>query len=181
MSDIATYPPAAIARRALDPTTWPLVGAGLSGALLIGAFAFEHIGRFDPCPMCVTQRWAHAGVVGLGLALVLVWRLKPDLARFARAGALAMAAAFMVAFGFALQHVGVEYGWWAGPASCTVGGVGALTIESLNTALSEARNVVLCDEIAWSLWGVSMAGWNAAFSLAGALASLFVATRKEAL
>ena len=25
--------------------------------------------------------------------------------------------------------------------------------------------MVLCDQVAWSLWGISMAGWNAILSL----------------
>ncbi|MEO1039845.1 MAG: disulfide bond formation protein B [Pseudomonadota bacterium] len=174
-----TAPLARLDRAVLSPARWPLAGAAVSCALLLGAFAFEHIGRFDPCPMCITQRWAHAGVVALGLVLTALYALNADLKRHARRGALAMAAAFLIACGFALQHVGVEYGWWAGPASCSAGDIGGLTIDSLTQGLSEARNVVMCDEIAWSMLGVSMAGWNALISLAGALASVFVAIRRE--
>jgi disulfide bond formation protein DsbB len=35
--------------------------------------------------------------------------------------------------------------------------------------------VVQCDQAAWRLFGLSMAGWNALVALALALASLFVA------
>lgn len=178
MTDAAARPGFNAPKRLLDADVWPLTGAALSGALLIGAFGFELIGRYPPCPMCITQRWAHAGVLALGLALFAAYRLAPATRRFARFGALAMAGAFAVAFGFALQHVGVEYDWWAGPASCTGGGdLGGLTLEDLNRALGQRTNVVLCDEVAWSLFGVSMAGWNALFSLSSAAASLLIAAR----
>ena len=178
MTDAPARPGRLAPMRLLDAQVWPLTGAALSGALLLGAIGFELIGRYPPCPMCITQRWAHAGVVALGLALVLAYRFAPETRRFARLGAIAMAGAFVVAFGFALQHVGVEYDWWAGPASCSGGGdLGGLTLDDLNRALGERTNVVMCDEVAWSLVGVSMAGWNALFSLAGAAASGIVAAR----
>ena len=71
-------------------------------------------------------------------------------------------------------HAGVEYGLWAGPTGCSAnlladGNIKALTQQLLITPL------VRCDEVPWSLFGLSMAGWNALISLdiiAAALISL---------
>ena len=77
--------------------------------------------------------------------------------------------------GIGLFHAGVEYRWWAGPQACSGSIPTGLSAEELKKALFAAR-MVRCDETAWSMWGISMAGWNAllsaslAFVLAGVLA-----------
>jgi disulfide bond formation protein DsbB len=64
----------------------------------------------------------------------------------------------------AVYHTGIEAGWWPGPTTCTgVGDVGGMSPEALTEQLL-ATPVVRCDAVAWSLFGVSMAGWNAIFS-----------------
>lgn len=132
--------------------------AALGSALaLAGAFAFQHLGDMPPCPLCITQRWFHAGGVALGLALLLRAPLRP----MAALGALILLGGAGVAF----YHAGVEQHWWAGPQSCTAAAdIGALSTDDLLARLRQTP-VVRCDEIPWALWGVSMAGWNALLSL----------------
>ena len=88
---------------------------------------------------------------------------------------------FLVSLYWGVTHAGIEYGLWAGPASCTASGGGAFSLADLNAALSERTNVVLCDEIAWSLLGISMAGWNAIVSAALAAMSFASAFRNTEL
>jgi disulfide bond formation protein DsbB len=131
-----------------------LASAG-SLALLLGALAFQHLGGLAPCKLCLWQRWPHGAAVAVGLAaLVLPGRLWPAL------GALAAA----VAAGLGLYHSGVEQGWWPGPGTCSAGSVAGLSPEDLLDQILSAP-VVRCDEIAWSLAGLSMASWNALLSL----------------
>lgn len=133
-----------------------LAGAG-SAALLLGAFAFQHIGGLAPCPMCLWQRWPHAIAVVIALAALAV----PG-AALPVIGALAALTTAAIA-GF---HTGVERGWWACSSSCS-GGAG-LSGQSGNDLLSlEAPiNVVMCDEVAWEMLGLSMASWNMLAALA---------------
>ena len=50
------------------------------GAILT-ALGFEHIGGYQPCPLCLQQRWAYyAGIPLLFAALVLVASHKPKMA-----------------------------------------------------------------------------------------------------
>ena len=49
-----------------------LIAAGGSAALLLGAFAFQHIGGLAPCKMCIWQRWPHGAAVLVGLALLIL-------------------------------------------------------------------------------------------------------------
>lgn len=74
-------------------------------------------------------------------------------------GALVM----LIGAGIALYHAGVEQAWWEGPTTCTSGPIGGLSTEDLMEQILNAP-VVRCDEIAWSLAGISMAGWNGILS-----------------
>ena len=142
-----------------------LLAAGGSAALLLGAFAFQALG-YAPCAMCLWQRWPHAVAVVLGaLALVLGWRW------LAWPGALAA----LTTAGIGLYHTGVERDWWEGPASCTgTGGLGGL--DGADLLSLDAPRLVLCDEVAWEFLTLSMASWNALFSLA--LAAIWIAAAR---
>jgi disulfide bond formation protein DsbB len=138
----------ALQRRALGPTLGSL-------ALLAGALAFQYIGGLAPCPLCIDQRWPHAIAIGIGL-LLLAW---PKRGLAALAGLVVLVGA-----GIAGYHVGIEEAWWPGPTTCTAPEPGAMAPGELLDQIL-ATPVVLCDEVAWSLWGVSMAGWNGILSL----------------
>ena len=75
------------------------------------------------------------------------------------------AAAFLIGAGIAAYHVGVEQYWWAGTEACTGAATGsARSVDELRAQIMTAPTA-RCDEIAWSLFGVSMAGYNFLFSL----------------
>jgi disulfide bond formation protein DsbB len=135
-------------RRALGHTLGSL-------ALLLGALAFQYAGGLAPGHLCVLQRWPHGIALGLGLIL-LAWPR--------RAVALLAGLAVLVGGGIAVYHVGIEQAWWPGPSTCTAPEPGSMSPDELLDQIL-ATPVVLCDEIAWSLWGISMAGWNAILSL----------------
>lgn len=129
-----------------------------SAALLLGAFGFQHIGGLAPCKMCLWQRWPHAAAILIGVAALMGG---PRL--LAWIGALATA----ITGAIGAYHAGVEWGWWPGPTSCSGGGadLGAMDGGAL-LSLDTPTGVVMCDEIVWQLFGLSMAGWNAVFAFA---------------
>lgn len=150
----------------------PLVVLLGSAGLLGGALLFQHVGGLAPCPLCLWQRYPHVAVILLALPALVVVR-----ARF-QAALLTLAALALVAgAGIAGFHVGVEQGWWQGTAACE-GRVfePGLTIEELRRRLMAAE-VVRCDEVPWSLFGVSMAGYNMVISLGIGAFSLLAAVR----
>jgi disulfide bond formation protein DsbB len=126
-----------------------------SAALLAAALGFQYLGGLAPCPLCIWQRWPHAIALALGLAL-LAWPR--------RWLALAAGLAVLAGGGIGVYHAGIERGWWAGPTTCTAPDPGAVAPDVLLDQILETP-VVLCDEIAWSWLGISMAGWNAILSL----------------
>lgn len=152
--------------------------AGLQGALaaavLASAYAFQHLGGLQPCVLCLYQRWPWWIALGLCVAAVLLrGRGKAPTALAALASLT-----ILVGAGIAVFHVGVEQQWWPGLASC--GGVSGapLTLEALKQQILNAP-VVRCDEVAWSLFGISMAGYNALVSAAAGAVGLVVVWRER--
>jgi disulfide bond formation protein DsbB len=150
--------------RALEPTRACLLLALASAAILLGALALQYLGGVAPCHLCIWQRWPYVALIALGLA---GWRWQP------RALLGVAALVLLGGAGLAAYHLGVEQGWWALPAGC-VAGAGAASVEELRRMLTEAPPA--CDQVRFTLAGLSLAGWNllaslglAAFALAGAL------------
>lgn len=141
-------------------------------ALLLGAYGFQYIGGLAPCHLCWLQRYPHMAAVAIG-ALVLATRGAMAGRLLAWGGALAA----LTTAGYGAYHTGVERHWWLGPSTCTSGDVGALSAKDL-LAQIQAAPVVQCDAVAWEMWGLSMASWNMALSLALAGLWIYAATRK---
>ena len=150
--------------RMLEPARACLLLALVSAAILLGALALQYLGGLPPCHLCVWQRWPYVALIALGL---IGWRWRP------RALLGLATLVLLVGAGLAAYHVGVEQGWWALPAGC-VAGQGAESIEELRRMLAEAPPA--CDQVGFTLLGLTLAGWNlaaslllAAFALAAAL------------
>jgi disulfide bond formation protein DsbB len=134
-----------------------------STAILGGAFAFQYIGGLAPCVLCWWQRYAHMATIVLAAAA-----LGASGRGSSRAGWILVCAtglALLAGAGIAAFHVGVEQHWWAGTAECGSPLGTASGIDQLRARLL-AQPIVRCDEIAWSLFGISMAGYNFLLSLA---------------
>ena len=138
----------------------------LPAALLAGALGSQYLGGLHPCEMCHWQRWPHYAAVPLALGAFLF----PAGSRGATTLTLLAALSIAVSGATGVFHAGVEYGWWEGLTTCTAGG--PMTLDDIMSV-----PLVRCDEVQWSLLGVSMAGWNALFSLGGAALILFLLKR----
>lgn len=146
-----------------------LVPAGL----LAGAYGSQHIGGLAPCEMCYWQRYAHfVGLAFALLALLLGGRMAD------RGRSLVLLAALGIAGSGAIGvfHAGVELDYWEGFTQCTMM-VGGGSSEDLLRRILEAP-MVRCDQVQWSLFGISMAGWNAILSLGSALVILWLSLRR---
>jgi disulfide bond formation protein DsbB len=150
---------------------YPALIAAASVAVLAAAFGFQYLGGLDPCVLCVYQRYPYGVVIALAAVALVV----P--AGRVQAVALGLAAAvFLAGAGIAGFHVGVERHWWAGLAACGSGAAAApQDLGALMKSLD--RQPAACDSVAWSLFGISMAGYNFLISLALAAVAIGAARR----
>lgn len=145
---------------------WPALIPGAlaagSAAVLAAALVAEHGFGLEPCALCLYQRVPYAATGTLGLAGLALTSRRGALMAIAGLSAVAFAAGAAIA-GF---HVGVEQHWWPGLDSCSVGGGDAPTdIADLRAMIEGTERVVPCDEVAWDMFGISMAGYNFMLSI----------------
>ncbi len=131
-------------------------------ATIAGAWIFQFAG-YDPCHLCLMERWAYYAAMALSL-LLLVSKSN------AKLGLCLLAAIMLASAVFGAYHAGVEWKWWPGPDTCTGGG-------ALGGLPDLTKPVVMCDEAAIRIFGLSLAGWNAVISFALALLALKGAQR----
>lgn len=148
-------------------------------AVIGAALAFEYIGGYLPCPLCVQQRYAYyAGIPATFIALVLV---AADRGRTAAMLFLFVALAFLANAGLGVFQAGAEWGFWPGPESCAVDQGVSATGGGLLKSL-EATRVASCTDPSFRLFGLSFAGWNAVVSFVlfiGGLKAAFAAADKR--
>lgn len=132
----------------------------VASAIVLGAaLSSEYWGGLAPCELCMLERWPWAVAITIAIIVLFVGHraLLPWVT-------LALGLVFLVSIGFAFYHVGVEQHWFAGPSACTTSAAPATTLEEMRQRILSAQ-VVRCDEVQWSLYGVSLAGWNLLASL----------------
>jgi disulfide bond formation protein DsbB len=140
----------------------------LPALLLAGAYVSQYGFGLYPCEMCWWQRYPHFAAVLLALLSFALPQKKPLVAL--------AALAILVSGLIGAFHAGVEYKWWEGLTQCTLPPSAA--VDPLEAVM--AQPITRCDEPAWTLAGVSLAGFNALFSVGGALAILALLRRKVA-
>ena len=130
----------------------------VSIATIAGAWIFEAAG-YLPCELCLMQRWAYYAAIPLTAMLLVAAPLQ-------RAGLDLLALLWIGSMIFGIFHSGVEWKWWAGPTACTGSGALSMGLPDLSSP------VVMCDQPAIRILGLSLAGWNAVISLGLALVAL---------
>lgn len=134
---------------------------GVPALLLAGAYIGEYGLGLYPCEMCLWQRYPHFAAIALALVAGMVARQRP----WYRLGLWLAAAAILASGLIGAFHAGVEYGWWEGLTACSMP---TLEGDDPLAAILDAP-LVRCDDVQWSLLGISLAGWNFLISTAAAL------------
>jgi disulfide bond formation protein DsbB len=146
----------------ISPQRAGYIVLAVTAATLAGAWIFEYYG-YAPCELCLKQRWPYYVAIPLALALALRGNHNPA---FTRKGLYVLALVMLGSAVFGAYHAGVEWKWWPGPGTCS--GVG-----DFSGGLPDlTKPAVMCDEPAIRIFGLSLAGWNAAISLALAIVAV---------
>ncbi len=139
--------------------------------LMAGALGSQYIGGLVPCEMCYWQRWPHDAAIVLALFAFAVREPRAQRALVVLA-ALAILASGVIG-GF---HAGVEYGWWQGLTQCSQP-PGAGSGNFMNDIMKAP--LVRCDQAQWTLFGISLAGYNMLISIAAFAAIVTLAQGKQ--
>jgi len=138
-------------------------------ATLLGAWYFQYVLGYPPCPLCLQQRIPYYIVIPLSLLLAIAARRQaPHWLIAGGMGVILLAALCGTVLG--AYHSGIEWGFWPGPSDCS----GPLADLNSGGSLLEQLNaihVVRCDQAAWRFLGISLAGYNTLISLAMAAIS----------
>ena len=149
-----------------------LLALSVPAALLAGAYYFQYVVGLLPCEMCYWQRWAHMAALVFAVIALIAGGM-PDRGRsFVWLAALAILASGLIG----AYHAGVELDYFEGLTQCAAHGSTASGAELLREILSAP--LIRCDEVPWSLFGISMAGWNAILSLLAALTVLWLSLKR---
>ena len=144
----------------LDPQKASLAIFAGATATISGAWIFQFAG-YDPCHLCLLQRWPYYFAIPFSLLLSMSAGKNP---KGARRGLYILALVMLGSAIFGAYHAGVEWKWWEGPDTCSGDISGGLPDLS--------KVVVACNEAAIRIFGLSLAGWNAIISAALAIVAL---------
>jgi disulfide bond formation protein DsbB len=153
--------------RLSPPALAALVVAATGAATILGAYFFQYVLGYLPCPLCFEQRIPY--YVAIPLALLMTFAVMWSAPRPVVIAGLALLTLIMlVSAGLGAYHAGVEWKWWPGPADCSgpLGGIGSAG-DLLQRMQSQI--VVSCGDAAWRFLGISLAGYNTLISLALAM------------
>lgn len=142
-----------------------LLALAVSGGLLGGAYVSQYGFGLFPCEMCWWQRYPHFAALALALVSLLA---APQRVWVALAG-LAIVTSGLIGG----SHAGVEYGWWEGITGCSTMPSGTDVMDI------SAAPLVRCDVAPWTLFGISLAGFNFLISCVGGAAVVALAAYRK--
>lgn len=152
----------------------------VAAAVILGAAYISQYGfGYAPCELCWYQRYPYMLVIVIA-AIAFITRNRHDieLKRAARGFLIIITLLLFLDAAVAFFHVGVEQLWWKGLSSCSVSfSDGASNDDILETILN--ANAVRCDEVQWSLFGISMAGYNFLIALGLAIFGVYTYNRTK--
>jgi disulfide bond formation protein DsbB len=137
---------------------------GIPALLLGGAYLSQYGFGLFPCEMCWWQRYAHFAALALALVSTVA---PPKRVWIGLAGVAILVAGLLGAY-----HAGVEYKWWEGLTTCSSTAAGTSLEDILNAPL------IRCDEPQWTLFGISLAGFNFLISTLAAIAVFVLLARR---
>ena len=102
-----------------EPIVTAAVAIAVIGlATILGAYFFQYVLGYRPCPLCLEQRYAYYVAIPLA-ALVLLGVSVGSSCKVMLLAFLAIAVAMLWNAGLAAYHSGVEWKWWEGPQDCS--------------------------------------------------------------
>ena len=125
----------------------------ISSTAILSALIAEYIYGLQPCELCLKQRHPYYLFIIISLLIFFI----PSLNKLITISLIQIGTIYGIFY--SIWHVGVENKLLKGPASCSA----SLSISSNTSDLKEQilnRQVINCDEVIWSFFGISAASLN---------------------
>lgn len=133
---------------------------------LTTAFIAQFVFGLEPCILCKYQRIPYFAVILFAGIALLFERTDPV------GTAKVIGVIFLLGAALAFYHTGVEQHWWVAATSCSGGGDAPLNFQDFQSQLL-TKMPKRCDQIDWTLFGLSMTVYNVAASISLAVFSFF--------
>ncbi len=146
-----------------------LLALAVPAALITAVYVAQYAFGLAPCEMCWWQRYPHFAAIAFALG-----GLATRGTRLGRALVALAALAIGISGAIGAFHAGVEYGWWQGPTACSSTSLGNDPLASIMNA-----PLIRCDTPAWTMFGISLAGFNFLISVASAALILVLIGRRS--
>ena len=132
---------------------WNYILLIISLISISSAFVAEYMYSLQPCELCLKQRHPYY----LFIALMLLIFILPSFFKIYISALVQIGAIYGIFY--SLWHVGVENNLVKGPSGCST----SLKISNNTLELKEqilSKQVISCDEVIWSIFGLSAASIN---------------------
>ncbi len=156
------------------PKILPRVLIFASFLALMSGLVAEYVFKLRPCSLCLYQQYVFISICFVGCSASLM----PFFKTHSKKISLILAVLFVINAGIAFYQVAVEHRWVEAPSQCQSKKLSGNSIEELREELLNT-DVVRCDQIQWSLFGISMAGYNVIYSLFWGLFAFYFLRRHK--
>ena len=132
---------------------WHLLLLLTSSISIISALVAEYIFNLQPCELCLKQRHPYYFMILICLLLIFFQN------NYRFLSYVSIQIATIYGLFYAIWHVGVENNFLKGPAGCSVGLDLSKDTNDLKAQIL-SQQVISCDDVVWSLFGISAASIN---------------------
>jgi len=125
----------------------------ISVIAITSALIAEYVFNLQPCELCLKQRHPYYLIIFVSLIIFFI----PVFQRLFSYILIQLAAIYGIFY--SIWHVGVENKLLKGPSGCTAGLSKSLSAADLKEQIL-SKQVISCDEVIWSFFGISAASLN---------------------
>jgi len=129
----------------------------ISVSALITVYISQYVFGLKPCHLCLYQRVPYGLNIVFGLAAFMASYRYPRLVTLLL---ILSGLMFFIGASIALFHTGVEQGWWDFISACMGNKIPEHASFEEFKAMITSTEIIRCDKPAWTLFGISMAGYN---------------------
>jgi disulfide bond formation protein DsbB len=147
----------------INPARIAMMYVMISTWLIMGAWFLQIFLDIRPCDLCLWQRIPHYIVI-FGAVLVPL--------KFIRSTMIMQTLAYFSNVILGFYHSGIERKWWKGLNGCSTPNIENLSIDALHQHLLSVQ-IIKCDEISWSLFGLSLTNYNLIICLVLAISLIY--------